>query len=183
MKKPVRKRKGRLTAPRFSVEEQEDFFAVLGRALAMWQWVEQGAFLLFSTFARGADHKIISATFHHIQSFDSRLKLLNHCANLTLSPDPLAAQWRALYKRLVKLSARRNQIVHFAYAEHHERGTVTYELGPSHMNALFAIKDKWKSPDQLPMRIDDLERAAHDFRAAATELHAFRAVLGSMPDR
>jgi len=155
------------------IERENEFFQALGAALERWQWVEQSAYLLYSAFMQGADRHLISVTFHHIQSFDSRISLLHRCAHFAIKDETMTKRWDDIRKRMTDQCNFRNRIVHFTYSEHHKDGITTLMLKPSSFNAVYAIRDKWKNPDS-EIQIHELVSARQDFRKLAGDLDVFR---------
>ena len=167
------------------IKRENDFHQALGEALAAWQWVEGAAFAIYAAFMRGAKRQLVSVSFHHIQSFDSRIQLLDRCAYFILPKGSvLSAKWVSLKKRLEGFTKQRNQIVHFAYIiEGGGSGGRVPTLAPSHMNATFAISDRYKNPD---FRYDTyrLQKLGYDFeRFSRDELSPFLDELKALLDK
>ena len=98
-----------------NIRQERDFMESLGGAITGWQSVEQAVYTIYAHFMHGANVRLVSTSFFHIQSFESRALLTDRCAFFALSDDDLKTRWRDLYKRLTKQARIRNQIVHFAY--------------------------------------------------------------------
>lgn len=162
-----------------SIEQEEEFILNLGKALTKWQWVEGAVYDLFRAFMKGANPKLISLIFHHIQSFESQIQLLSKCAYFTLPKGKLADRWDkkkaigTLRKRLIKQMEMRNRLVHFKYHTGGGEGVTPVSLGPSFMDATYAINDRWKNPD-LEIDLRRLKRAQYEFRKLAGDLRQFR---------
>ena len=156
------------------------FFKALGRAVTSWQRVEAAAYLIYVTMMKCPNPMLVSATFYHIQSFDSRVQLLDRCAHFGV-PGALNKQWADLHKRLTDLSGLRNRLVHFAYVKEGRNNIQTPTLGPSALNALVIVPKKRGKPPRPPGRIDqdDLEQARRDFDKLAKDLQAFRGALAA----
>lgn len=154
------------------IKGEDAFHQALGDVLSSWQLVEGSAYGLFVSMMAGADQKLVSVAFHHIQSFDLRITLLDRCAYFALPNDSLRERWKALHKRLIANTENRNRIVHFAASYTHSPQFNGYSLGPSHMNALYAIKDKWKNPD-LKFDRERLQRMSYDFEQLGRDLGQF----------
>lgn len=155
------------------IEGENEFHRNLGDALSSWQRVEGSAYGLFRAMMGKANQTLVSVVFHHIQSFESRVSMLDRCAYFAIQNDDLKKRWKDLRKRLENNSTNRNRIVHFSAGYTHSPEFTGYSLGPSHFNALYAINDRWKSPD---FRIDSrrLWRMRHDFGKLADDLREFR---------
>lgn len=164
-----------------TLDMEEDFLLDLAKALVAWQQVESSAFGLFRAFMGNADQKLVSVTFHHIQSFTSAIKLLDQCAYFILTHEHMRARWGGegnnkpnigLRKRLADQTEVRNRLVHFRYHTGATDGKPVIDLGPSFFDATYAYKDRWKNPENW---IDHgrLLQARTDFEKLAGELSEF----------
>ena len=164
------------------IEGENLFLRTLGEALTAWQAVEQEAYMLFVALMGEADSKLVSIVFHHIQSFESRASLLDRCAYFAVQDTKLAERWDSLRKRLNKSAQIRNRLVHFAPGYQHSAEFKGYLIGPSHLDATYAIKDRWKNPD-LTMDQTQLAEASYDFESLATDLATFCGDIRAMPKK
>ena len=165
-----------------SLEQEQEFILNLGKTLVKWQKVEGTAYRLFCAFMEGVDPKLISVTFHHIQSFHSAIMLLDRCAYFAVPDGPLKTRWEGkkdkykntgLQTRLRDQVAVRNQLVHFRYHPGMANDGPTISLGPSYFDATYAINDRWKNPE-LEIDLPRLLEAQRDFAALASDLRQFR---------
>jgi len=165
-----------------SSEQEDEFILNLGRALVKWQGVEGAAYDLFVAFMNGADRKLVSVIFHNIQSFHTVITLLDRCAYFTLPDGPLKTRWEGkkdkhkntgLRARLNDEVAIRNRIVHFCYHPGRKKGGPFVSLGPSFLDATYAINDRWKNPEN-EIDLERLIRAQQDFGNLAEDLRQFR---------
>jgi hypothetical protein len=58
-----------------NVRREREFMRCLGEAIAAWQAVEQVFYEVYLRLMKGANQRLISVTFFHIQSFTSRVNL------------------------------------------------------------------------------------------------------------
>ena len=164
-------------APTF--EQEEEFILNLGKALVKWQGVEAAAYALFRAFMKNADPRLVSVTFHHIQSFSSAVLLLDRCAYFAIPDGPLKSRWQGVKDKKKKntgIKVRmddqikvRNRLVHFRYHTGMEQNHPVVSLGPSYFDATYAIKDRWKNPD---LRLDNncLLETQRDFELLAKDI-------------
>lgn len=139
------------------IEIENEFLLQLGKTLAKWQWVEQSAYNLYFFMMKGADPQIISVNWHHIQSFDTKISLLDGCAFFAVR-DQFQDDWKSVHKLLVKAAKARNQIVHSVFGMRHEGGVVTAQLGMSHQDATALTRNRVHKNELRPEFIFDLDR-------------------------
>ncbi|MDD3276101.1 MAG: hypothetical protein PHP93_03510 [Kiritimatiellales bacterium] len=173
-------------------QEQENiFYEQLARTIQTWQWVESELYFIYSTIMKGANSHLISATFHHIQSFVSKLQLVNSCLALMIDDQSEDGRiWKDLFNRSRKLNEKRNKIVHEPVHIGVKDGHRFIEISPSFYNALVITKHKTthKGPtitsEYKPSNAQVLENHKIDlpelydmeqsFKNLAKELEAFR---------
>ena len=150
----------------------------LGRAITAWGLIEGVAYDLYSLFMRGANQKLMSVSFFHIQSFESRIQLLDRCAHFAIQDKTTKDRWKNLRKRITDHAGVRNQLVHSAYIIEGRGEVQIPTLGPSHMDATAIVRGRAMNPEY---RIDagklgriryDFERLARDFREFKQDLEA-----------
>lgn len=88
------------------------FYHALGRAIAHWQNVEAGLFVLAHAIL-GADYRYSSLVFFHIQSADSKLQLIDRLCREKFSPQIVEREWKPLYRDLITGKNFRNSLAHF----------------------------------------------------------------------
>lgn len=140
-------------------EVENEFLLQLGKTLAKWQWVEQACYDLYYQMMRGANPRLVSVNWHHIQSFDARLGLLDACAFFSL-PDQFKAEWKTLFKTLKEACRVRNQIVHGAFGTVHKGKEVWAQIGQSHMDAMALVRNRVHNNELRPEFIIDLDKLA-----------------------
>lgn len=165
-------------------EQEQEFILNLGKTLIEWQGIESAAYGLFCTFMQGAKKKLVSVAFHHIQSFQTALSLLDRCAYFALPNEDLRIRWkgekskpgeRGLHAQLSDQAAVRNRLVHFRYHTGVEDGKPVISLGPSFFDATYAINDRWKNPE-FDIDLRRLRQAQRDFERLAKDLSQFRKI-------
>jgi hypothetical protein len=144
--------------------------------------VEGAAYDLFCAFLKETDHKIRSVVFHNIQSFDSKIGLLDRCAYFAIPNGPLRVRWYGVKKdpnqvglktRISDQLAIRNRIVHFRFHCGVDKNGPSITLGPSYFDATYAINDKWKKPDSK-IDLNGLKTAQKNFGNLADDLGKFK---------
>jgi hypothetical protein len=125
------------------VEEQhaKESFEAYGRALLGWQYVEQELFLIFNSLVRGRDHHIVSAVYHAIASFNSKLEMITDAMQVAFPETHLFAEWKRLRKTISDRAKNRNKLAHYMLLGHLPKkaeGAVTLRLAPS----LFDVRHK-----------------------------------------
>jgi hypothetical protein len=121
--------------------EEEYFYRQLGKSIQAWLWVESEVYFLYSAIMDSANQHLVSVTFNHIQSFDSKVALINSCLALVLERESEKwKQWKSLYNRAKKLNLKRNKIVHEPVIQSVEDGVKSIFISPSHFNALALVK-------------------------------------------
>lgn len=159
-----------------NLRRENEFMKRLGKAFAEWQSVEQSCYGLYAILMKGADKRLISTTFFHIQSFSSRLLLIDRCIFFTVGDASLVTTWKALKKRVEKAIEFRNVMAHSAYIVEGKGLTQTPVLKPSYFDATAIVRKRAMNPDY---RIDEhkLSLAKHEFHELAVDLGKFRADL------
>ena len=163
-------------------EQEQEFILNLGKTLVEWQSVESAAYGLFCAFIKEADQKLVSVIFHHIQSFHSAISLLDRCAYFAVPDGPLKIRWegqknreknKGLRARLADQVAVRNRLVHFRYHTGMNDSGPIVSLGPSYMDATYAINDRWKNPE-YDIDLSRLRKAQREFSDLAKDVGQFR---------
>jgi hypothetical protein len=156
-----------------NVRREDEFMRRMGQAFAAWQSVEQSCYGIYAALMRGADKRLISVTFFHIQSFSSRLLLIDRCIFFAASDERLSARWTALRKRAEKAARLRNLVAHSAYVIEGKGLVQTPVLKPSSSDATAIVRKRAMNPDY---RVDEhkLFLAGHEFRVLAVDLGKFR---------
>jgi hypothetical protein len=84
----------------------------LGRALARWQHVEAGMFLL-SHAIFGTDYKFSSTAFYMLKGANMKLDLLDRLCQAHFSSDIITNEWKPTLKELRAALDFRNGLAHF----------------------------------------------------------------------
>lgn len=122
--------------------DQEDiFYSQLAKSIKAWGWVETELYLLYASIMKGANSHLISVTFNHIESFESKIQLLNSCLALMFSRESNEwKEWKFLSNKARKLNAKRNKIVHEPAIISVRNGEESIAISPSYLNALALVK-------------------------------------------
>src|SRR5271156_486350 len=100
-------------------EEEQAFYAALGRALAQWQRVEENLAVTFSTVAGGSGLPDLAANaaFYAVLNFNTKLTMTTAAiemksflslAERPSGPDPMLAAWTPIKKRAERRVKHRN---------------------------------------------------------------------------
>ena len=126
------------------------FYHAIGRATARWQHVEAGLFVLAHAIMQ-TDYKYSSVVFLHIQSADSKVKLVDRLCHAHFDKTIIKNEWTPLLKDLNSAVAVRNSIAHWE---------ANFILD-------VCVLEPWESPIALtPHHLD--VRAQADTRGATT---------------
>jgi hypothetical protein len=88
------------------------FYLAIGRAIARWQHVEAGLFVLAHAVMQ-TDYKYSSVVFFHIKSADSKVELVDRLCRAHFDKTIIKNEWTALLKDLNAAVAFRNSIAHW----------------------------------------------------------------------
>ena len=96
------------------MKTEEDYFYIeLGKTIQSWLWIESEMYRLYSAIMGEANHHLVSVTFHHVESFESKCTLIDRCLKLMLDQKSEEyINWKKLRKKAQKLNLKRNKIVH-----------------------------------------------------------------------
>lgn len=84
----------------------------LGQALARWQYIETGMFLIAHVLM-ATSYKASSIAFFHIRSAESKLQLIDKLACAILDQTTLKREWKPLRKDIDDAIDFRNALAHF----------------------------------------------------------------------
>jgi hypothetical protein len=173
------------------------FYEQLGRTIKKWLWVESEMYYLYFAIMDGANQHSVSVTFHHIESFASKAKLIDNCLALIIERDSGKwKEWRALYNDSLKLNDKRNVLAHEPVITGMENGKEFIVISPSYSNALALVKRKTthlkpvitsnykpsqaKLLDQYKIDIIKLSKIEKEFTDFALKLRGFRESIVSL---
>lgn len=175
------------------IDQEKRFYCQLAEAIQAWLNVEVESYLLYAFMMKGANTHLISATFHHIESFDSKIGLINNCMKLIIDHDSSVMKtWKNVHNRSLKLNKKRNKIVHEPVVITVSGGEKTIELSPSSFNSLVVAKgqtthsgpigktfkpSKAKLREEHKLDVYQLYRLKRSFLNLAHELREFREKL------
>src|SRR5438270_620164 len=115
-------------------ERQQAFMETLANAITQWQHVEMELFQIFAALVKSEDGKnypAVSAAFHSVVNFNTRLAMTHAAACSVLTGGELFAIWLALHKRMSKRVKKRNALVHFMLMGDATKGDIVWHLQPS----------------------------------------------------
>jgi hypothetical protein len=118
------------TTPR---QRQQDFMETLANAITQWQHVEMELFQIFAALVKSEDGKnyvAISAAFHSVVNFNTRLEMTHAAARAVLTAEPFNI-WLGLHKRMSERVKKRNALVHFMLMGDATEGALIWHLQPS----------------------------------------------------
>lgn len=170
---------------------EDYFYRQLAKAIKAWNWVEGDFYHLYAAMMKGANTHLISVTFHHIESFEAKLQLLDSCLKLLF--DRQANEYKeakSLLNRSRKLNKKRNQIVHEPVIRSVENGIERFLIHPSFFDARAITKGKTthtgpvinsgykpsvvKIKKSHEIEITELHMIEREFKAFSREVNDFR---------
>jgi hypothetical protein len=171
--------------------EEDYFYQQLGKTIQKWLWVESEMYSLYAAIMDGANQHSVSVTFHHIESFKSKIKLIDNCLALLLARDSDEwKKWRKLFRKADALNDTRNKLVHEPVITGMEVGKKFIAISPSYSNALVLVKRKTshlgpvitseykpsqaKLLDKHKININHLIKIKKSFKDFSIELGEFR---------
>jgi hypothetical protein len=107
----------RFNAPRgvcsmvFDPKSTDPFFAAFGRAMARWQDIETGLYILIHALL-GTEPRVTSILFFHINSAKTKLSLCDRLCAEKLK-ESMKKDWRSLSKQVTEALESRNKLAHF----------------------------------------------------------------------
>lgn len=126
------------------IDEEDEFYCQLAKAIKAWNWVEDEFYQLYATIMQGANHHLISVTFHHIESFESKLQLIEHCLKLLFdrASNEFKEGKKIIKKAREDLNKKRNRLVHEPVIMSHKNGLNEFLIHPSHFDARAITKGR-----------------------------------------
>ena len=112
-------------------EEKRHFLSVIGKTLDEWAHVETRLCSIFIACLRApADHA--RASFYAVESFGSKLQMVDSVLALTISDHKTLGEWILLHERVKSNSKLRNELVHYDILENrNQKPGVRVTLRPS----------------------------------------------------
>jgi hypothetical protein len=93
-------------------DDQKRIYQALGQALARWQYIESGLFLV-AFGLMGTDQKICSLTFFQIKSAENKLSFVERLSFHKLSQHTRTKFWKPIADDIGKAIKFRNAMAHF----------------------------------------------------------------------
>lgn len=123
------------------MDSQGRFYEQLAKSIQTWLHVETETYLLYAAIMHGANSHLVSVTFHNIESFESKLGLINSCLALVFDRESKEwKQWKNLFNRAKKLNKKRNKIVHEPAIVSVTSGVESIAISPSFLNAQALVR-------------------------------------------
>jgi len=172
--------------------KEEYFYQQLGKSIQAWLWVESEMYFLYSAIMDSANQHLVSVTFNHIESFESKVTLIDRCLKLILKQNSDEYEkWKKLRAKAKKLNLKRNKIVHEPVHMCMQGDDMkSISISPSYFNALALVKGYTKhsgpvltteyKPSQAKLldehKIDlyQLGRLENSFKSLSRELSEFK---------
>lgn len=173
-------------------ESLKYFYAQLAKSIQAWLGVELEIYFLYALLMNGAHSHLISTSFYHIESFDSKLKLLDSCLKFYLAQDSQPwKDWCSLRTRASKLNLKRNKIVHEPVVISMRDGIENIIVQPSHFDARAIVKgrtshngptinvefepSKAKLTDDHKINLEKMYTIEQSFRSLASDIRKYNA--------
>lgn len=154
-------------------EHQQAFHEALAIAITQWQNVEAELFRTFAALVRSERYATISAVFHCIINFNTRLAMTDAAAHVALASTPFLDKWNNLHNRLGKRAKRRNELVHFMLVyEAAEPENMVPQLQPS----IFDVGRGGALPNKK-YRLEEIGEFTRLFVSLGQDLHEFATAL------
>jgi hypothetical protein len=93
-------------------ESEDDIFLRTGRALNVWNRVEELTCMLFHKLLLGRAYELSFSCFYELTAFSTRLTLMGEAANWCLRYSGFEREFASLRTALERMSGRRNAIAH-----------------------------------------------------------------------
>lgn len=91
---------GDLEVPKWQEEEERlQFYAAIGEAITTWAEIEGNLFDLYARLLKSNHYQALSAAYHSVINFNSRLKMVDAAATYTLTRKRDIKEWSALLKK------------------------------------------------------------------------------------
>ena len=147
-------------------------YHAMGRALAKWQFVEAGMFLLVLGIMK-TEYKYSSTAFFILKGADVKLQLLNRLCEAHFTDTIIKNGWTPILKQLREAIALRNQLAHFevnyvADPKYVPEGDPQIILTPHHMD----IRSSG-GPEIKALNLTELTKIAAQNVALARSLMSF----------
>ena len=108
-------------------EKIRNIYFSIGVAITQWQYVELELTQLFSILVNAKPSGVASAVFSSVLNFNTKLKMVEAAAFVTLRDTPLFKECEEIQTRLEKKARKRNQIAHFML---HQKALMLSALEP-----------------------------------------------------
>lgn len=150
----------------------EVLHTAIGRALARWQYIETGLYLIAHGLL-GSSHKASSITFFHIKSAEAKLALVDKLILAFMPQRVFASEWKAIRGDVNDALGIRNAIAHFELIafdpQRRPKGTkFDFALTPHHLDT-----NAGRSGTVKTLFVENLDKAADGYLMVARDLLRF----------
>lgn len=154
----------------------------IGLSIVAWQSVENSAFRLFASVISSPSDEITSVLFYHIQSFESRVQLLDRIMYYYIKSETIKSEWKVLKKELESCTKERNKIVHYSLSmEKDENGTEVYKVAPSYWDKVAPILGRTPNKPNHSLTITYIYALRARFQDLSNRIDTFRLSLSGLP--
>ena len=80
-------------------EEEQEFLETLAWAITQWQYVEMELYRVFLGCIKPRNQAVVSAAFHAVINFNTRLAMTDAAAHIALHNLPELDEWKKLAKQ------------------------------------------------------------------------------------
>lgn len=92
--------------------DQASFFGAVGRCITAWTFVENSLLHVYSVALGPIPSDSIAASFHEVQTFNTRLMMTNSAVVFAQPGAQLLARWDGLHRVLLQGAKVRNRVAH-----------------------------------------------------------------------
>jgi hypothetical protein len=155
---------------------EREFFESYGRAMLSWQSVELELFFVFHSIirARDARYRIVSAAYHAVINFNTRLEMITKSLKVALPDASLQEEWTKLRKKIGKRSAKRNLLAHYTLGGHVTEDSITATL------ALERSQYDARSKDRQQIDLKQLAECERSFRDLTGLIRTFSSKVSAV---
>jgi hypothetical protein len=150
-------------------DSEKLFFETFGRAILRWQFVESGLYMIYNDVIRGKSYEQVSASFHVVTSFSTRVDMTDAAMQYALSPEE-RREWNELRNKIKKGAQQRNVLAHYG---------LEYEMLDGEVKSVRLVRNMFNLRKSVIRNYDtkNVDEMGNSFLALARELGAFRAKL------
>jgi|WetSurMetagenome_2_1015567.scaffolds.fasta_scaffold06504_4 hypothetical protein len=151
----------------------DNFFRTFAIAMLQWQSVEHNLYILFHSLIRSPQVGSSGAVFYALDSFGTKLRLVDKTFIVTIKNDNRLKQWAKLKKQLLEAYEDRNVLAHLTVlGDFREDGAIQLVMGPSLYVPSQLIRKRKKKYDlaELGRIVDKFEKLGQDIATFSSEV-------------